>query len=75
MAEPAASDAARPDPEADALFDIVRQRYGARLSPAELEELRAIVGAQLEATRALRSVRLTNADEPDQPFAPYRGEP
>jgi hypothetical protein len=69
------SEPTKPDPEADALFEIVRQRYGDRLTPEQLDELRKIVGAQVEAARALRAVRLTNADEPMQPFAPYRAEP
>ena len=69
------SEPAKPDPEAGALFEIVRQRYGDRLTREQLDELARIVQAQLEAARALRSVRLTNADEPAQPFAPYRAEP
>jgi hypothetical protein len=69
------SEAAKPDPEADALFEIVRRRYGDRLTPAQLDELRKIVAGQLEAARALRVVTLTNADEPMQTFAPYRAEP
>ena len=69
------SETAKPDPEADALFEIVRLRYSDRLTPAQLDELRKIVAAQVEAARALRAVALTNADEPVQHFAPYRGEP
>jgi len=69
------SEPAKPDPEADALFEIVRQRYGDRLTREQLDELRKIVQGQVEAARALRAVRLTNADEPMQPFAPYRAEP
>ena len=65
---------AKPDPEGDALFEIVRQRYGDRLTREQLEELREIVQAQVEAARALRAVQLTNADEPMQPFAPHREE-
>ena len=63
-----------PDPEHDALFEIVRQRYGARLTPEQLDELRKIVRGQVEAARALRSVRLGNADEPFQRFAAYRAD-
>ena len=63
-----------PDPETDALFEIVRQRYAARLTPEQLVALRKIVGGQVEAARALRAVRLTNADEPFQRFAAYRRE-
>jgi hypothetical protein len=69
MSEPLKS-----DPEADALFEIVRQRYGDRLTPEQADEVRKIVRAQVEAARALRPVRLTNADEPMQTFAPYRAE-
>lgn len=69
------SEAASRDPEADALFEIVRQRYGDRLTREQLDEVRRIVQAQVEAARALRSMRLTSADEPMQPFAPYRAEP
>ena len=65
----------KPDPEGDALFEIVRQRYGDRLTREQLDELRGIVQSQVEAARALRAVRLTNADEPMQPFAPYCEEP
>jgi hypothetical protein len=68
------SEAAKPDGEAEALFETVRRRYGDRLTPAQLEELRKIVATQVEAARALRAVPLTNADEPMQPFVPYRVE-
>jgi hypothetical protein len=69
------SEPTKADPEADALFEIVRQRYGDRLTTEQLDEVRKIVQAQVEAARALRAVRLTNADEPMQPFAPHREEP
>jgi hypothetical protein len=69
------SEAAKADPEADALFEIVRHRYGDRLTTEQVDEVRKIVRAQVEAARALRAMRLTNADEPFQTFAPYREEP
>jgi len=69
------SEPTKPDPEADALFEIVRQRYVDRLTQEQLGELSRIVRAQVEAARALRAIRLTNADEPMQPFAPYRASP
>ncbi len=59
-----------PDPETDTLFEIIRQRYAARLTPEQLDELRKIVRGQVEAARAVRAVRLTNADEPSQRFEP-----
>ena len=63
-----------PNPEADTLFEIVRQRYAARLTAEQLDELRKIVVGQVEAARALRAVRLTNADEPFQRFEAYRAD-
>ena len=63
-----------PDPETDTLFEIVRQRYGARLTSEQLDDLRRIVRGQVDAARTLRAVRLTNADEPCQRFAAYRAD-
>jgi hypothetical protein len=59
-----------PDPETEVLFEIIRQRYAARLTAEQLDELRTIVDGQVKAARALRAVRLTNADEPFQRFEP-----
>jgi hypothetical protein len=61
--------------EVDILFALVRERYGERLGDAELEDVRRAVRAIVEGARALRTVRLSPADEPAPPFAPYRGEP
>jgi hypothetical protein len=69
------SEPEKADPEADALFEIVRQRYGDRLTREQTDEVRKIVRAQVDAARALRQMRLTNGDEPMQFFAPYRAEP
>ena len=60
------------DPEAEALFALVRSRYGERLTEEQLAELRAHVASQVERARTLRAVRLKNSDEPAQPFAPFR---
>jgi hypothetical protein len=50
--------------EEDLLFSLVRERYGSRLTPDELEAVRAGVAAMVAAARALRAVRLDNADAP-----------
>lgn len=60
--------------EAEFLFSMVRDRYGDRLSPEELEGVRQGVEAVVEAAEALRSVKLENSDEPFSVFAPYRKE-
>jgi hypothetical protein len=60
--------------EADRLLALVRARYGGRLSPAELEDVKNGVEAIVLAARALRAVRLEPSDEPFPPFAPIRGD-
>jgi hypothetical protein len=60
--------------ETEAMLALVRQRYGDRLAPDELEAVRTAVEGLVQAARALRAVRLTNADEPAQPFAAYRAD-
>lgn len=53
--------------EVDLLFALVRERYGRRLTPEELEAVRTGVTAIVEGARALRAVRLDNADGPALP--------
>jgi hypothetical protein len=62
------SEAARS--EAEILYSLVRDRYGSRLTPEELEAVRKGVLAIVEGTRALRAVRLDNADGPLLPRLP-----
>jgi hypothetical protein len=61
-------------PEGAILLDLVKQRYGARLTPAELDEVRKGVAGMVQAAQALRSVELANSDEPFCMFVPYRKE-
>jgi hypothetical protein len=56
--------------EVDLLFALVRERYGSRLTPEELEAVRAGVAAIVEGVRALRAVRLDNGDGPLLPLFP-----
>jgi hypothetical protein len=60
--------------EVDILLELVRARYGQRLTAAQLEGVRRGVTAVVEQVAALRAVRLTNADEPVQRFAPFRAD-
>jgi hypothetical protein len=61
--------------EVDTMLALVRERYGSRLDAEQLAGVRTAIEAVVQASRALRAVRLTNADEPAQPFAAYRAEP
>jgi hypothetical protein len=76
--EPAPGEPAREEPargEVEALFALVRQRYGERLTAEELAAVREGIEGIVRTTRALRAVRLRNSDEPLPPFAPFRAEP
>ena len=61
--------------EVDTLLALVRERYGGRLDAEQLAGVRTAIEGIVQAARALRAVRLANADEPAQPFAAYRAEP
>ena len=56
--------------EVDLLFALVRERYGGRLTPDELEAVRTGIAGIVEGVRALRAVRLDNADGPLLPLFP-----
>lgn len=56
------------------MFDMVKSRYGDRLSPEEVDEVRKGVRALAEAAEALRAVKLDPSEEPLSVFTPYRGE-
>ena len=60
--------------ESEHLFNIVKERYGDRLSNEELAEVKKGVEKIVEAAEKLREVRLENGDEPFFVFKPYRGE-
>jgi hypothetical protein len=63
------------DEEVETLFALVRQRYGSRLTAAQLDGVRKGIEAIVAQARALRQVRLENADAPFPPFVPFRAEP
>ena len=60
--------------EYEVLFEILQNRYGDRLSPEELEEVRKGVERIAETAKALRSVKLENSAELFSVFKPYRRE-
>ena len=60
--------------EAEHLFNIIKERYGDRLSEEELTEVRKGVERMVEAAEKLRAVKLENSDEPFFVFRPYRGD-
>ena len=69
------SDAEAARAEVETLLALVRERYGSRLDADQLAGVRTAIEGIVQASRALRAVRLSNADEPAQPFAAYRADP
>ena len=61
--------------EVDTMLELVRERYGSRLTADELDGIRTAIEGIVQAAHALRAVRLTNTDEPGQSFAAYRAIP
>jgi hypothetical protein len=71
-------DTRMPEPDAatevETLLSLIRARYGERLTPEQLADVKKGVESIVDGARALRAVKLGNADEPMQPFAPYRAD-
>ena len=65
---PADSTATVAAADARDLTEIVRRRFGARLTEAQLYEIRKDIEGSLDAGRLLRDVPLQNADEPATSF-------
>ena len=56
------------------LLELVKKRYGDRLTEEQIEAVEKQVKNNLETAEKLRSVELENADEPYNVFKPYRRE-
>jgi hypothetical protein len=72
--------AARPDTQsatqaqkraqvAEAYLAVVRARFGDQLTPAQFEQVKKDLEANLQAAERLRAVKLKNEDEPDVVFS------
>ena len=57
----------------DILFELIKTRYGNRLTMQQLDEVRIGVQGAEDLAKELRGVRLNNADEPFALFQPYLG--
>ena len=60
--------------EVEALFDMVRARYGERLTDSELERVRAEVEAVVDLAGTLRDFDLKDWGQPPFAYSLYRGE-
>ncbi len=58
--------------ETNTLLELVKQRYGKRLTDEQIAEVEKQITRNLETAKELHSVELTNGDEPYNIFKPYR---
>ncbi len=58
--------------EAETLFSLVKDKYGDKIAPEELDAVKEAVERIVETSMELRSVELGNWDEPFTVFKPYR---
>lgn len=66
---PAATQAQKPSPLAEAYAEVARARFGERLTPEELEQVKKDLESNLQASERLRAIKLNNEDEPDFMFS------
>jgi len=69
-----AGDQERSTPEADALMELVRHRYGAQLSEEQLAAVKSSIAGMLRNAERLHAVPLPNAVEPAFVFSAFRAE-
>jgi hypothetical protein len=61
-------------PHADALFNLISEKYSDRLDDKQKENLRELVTNVARNAEAMKSVKLENGAEPFTVFTPYRKE-
>lgn len=59
---------------AEARLAEIVARFGHTLSPEQIDQVRTRIERTLKLASDLRRTPLTNADEPEIVFAPFRGE-
>jgi len=60
------------DKETSILMELVKERYGERLTEEQLEHVENSLKRVMETGKALRDTPLENSDEPYNVFKPYR---
>jgi hypothetical protein len=58
-----------PSPLAEAYAEVVRRRFGERLTPEEFEQVKRDLQSNIQSSERLRAVKLKNEDEPDFVFS------
>ena len=60
------------DKETSIMMELVKERYGERLTEEQLEHVENSLKRVMDAGKALWDVSLENSDEPYNVFKPYR---
>ncbi len=60
------------DKETSILMELVKERYGERLTEEQLENVENSLKRVMDAGKALRDTPLESSDEPYNVFKPYR---
>lgn len=55
----------KPSPVAEAYAEVARARFGDKLTPEQLEQIKKDLEGNVRTADRLRSVKLKNSDEPD----------
>jgi hypothetical protein len=59
----------KPTPLAEAYAEVARTRFGEKLTPEQLEQIKKDLDGNIRNADRLRAVKLKNADEPDFIFS------
>ncbi len=59
--------------QVDARFAMIEERMRQPLTQAQTDEVKQRIGRSIALGETLRAYPLTNADEPEIAFVPYRG--
>jgi hypothetical protein len=59
--------------EVENLFQIIKDRYGQRLTREELDEVKRALETNFDTALSMRVIELKNSDEPFTIFKPIRG--
>ncbi|HEV7376972.1 MAG TPA: hypothetical protein VGN95_19805 [Pyrinomonadaceae bacterium] len=59
----------KPSPLAEAYTEVARVRFGEKLTPEQLEQVKKDLDGNVRAADRLRAVKLKNGDEPDFTFS------
>lgn len=59
----------KPSPLAEAYAEVARRRFGEKLTPEQMEQVKKDLDGNVRAADRLRAVKLKNGDEPDFTFS------